>query len=206
MFKELRPALTLVVVMTILTGIAYPLAVTGLAQLAFPWQANGSLIEKEGRVVGSALIGQSFTGPTYFWSRPSATTSPDPRDAAKTVPAPYNAANSGGSNAAPTSKALVESVAAAVKTVRAAHPDEKGPVPVDLVTSSASGLDPHITPAAAAWQVKRVAAARHTSVENIQTLVRQHTEGRELGMLGELRVNVLKLNMALDEKWPLAKK
>jgi len=194
------------VVMTIITGIAYPLAVTGLADLTFPWQAKGSLIEKHGKVVGSALIGQPFTGPAYFWSRPSATTAPDPNDATKTVPAPYNAANSGGSNLAPSAKALVDGVQAAMDTVKAAHPDQKGPVPVDLVTASASGLDPHISPAAAAYQVKRVALARHASVEDIQTLVAEHTEGRELGVLGEPRVNVLLLNLALDEKWPLEKK
>lgn len=205
MLKELRPALVLLVVMTILTGIAYPLAVTGLAQLTFPWQAQGSLIEKDGHVVGSALIGQSFTGPAYFWGRPSATTAADPNDPTKSAAAPYNASNSMGSNFAPTSKALVDGVAAAVDAVKAAHPDQKGPVPVDLVTTSSSGLDPHISPAAAGYQVKRVALARHATVEEVQKLVAAQTEGRELGMLGEPRVNVLKLNLALDEKWPLQK-
>lgn len=205
MLKELRPALVLLVIMTVLTGVVYPLAVTGLAQIAFPWQAQGSLIEKDGTVIGSALIGQSFTGPAYFWSRPSATTGADPADPTKTVAAPYNAANSMGSNLAPTSKALVDGVAAAVETVKAAHPDQKGPVPVDLVTSSASGLDPDISPAAAGWQVKRIALARHVPVEEVQKLVTAHTQGRELGILGEPRVNVLKLNLALDEKWPLVK-
>ncbi|MGE5517645.1 MAG: potassium-transporting ATPase subunit KdpC [Bacteroidota bacterium] len=205
MLRELRPALMVLVIMTILTGIAYPLAVTGLAQITFPWQANGSLVEKDGKVVGSALIGQAFTGPAYFWSRPSATTAPDPKDATKTVPAPYNAANSGGSNLAPSAKALVDGAQAAVETVKAAHPDQKGPVPVDLVTASASGLDPHISPAAVAYQVKRVALARHASVEDVQKLVAAHTEGRELGVLGEPRVNVLKLNMALDDTWPLSR-
>lgn len=194
MLKELRPALVLLAVMTILTGIVYPLAVTGLAQAVFPWQANGSLIEKDGHTVGAALIGQSFTGPAYFWGRPSAT-------AAR----PYDAGNSGGSNLAPTSKALVEGVAAAVETVRAAHPDQKEPVPVDLVTASASGLDPHISPAAAAYQVKRVALARKVSVEEVQKLLAEHVEGREVGLLGEPRVNVLILNLALDDKWPPAK-
>jgi K+-transporting ATPase ATPase C chain len=203
MLKEIRPALVLLVVMTVLTGIAYPLAVTGLAQITFPWQAGGSLIEKDGKVVGSALIGQSFTGPAYFWSRPSATTAADPADPTKTVAAPYNAANSMGSNLAPTSKALVDGVASAADTVRAAHPDQTGPVPVDLVTTSASGLDPHISPAAAQWQVKRVAAARGVSVGDIAKLLARHTEGRELGILGEPRVNVLKLNLALDERWPI---
>lgn len=205
MLKELRPAVMLLVIMTIITGIAYPLAVTGLAQLTFPWQAQGSLIERDGRVVGSALIGQSFTGPAYFWGRPSATTAADPNDSTKNVAAPYNASNSSGSNLAPTSKALVEGVAAAVEAVRAAHPDQKGAVPVDLVTASSSGLDPHISPAAAGYQVKRVALARHVAVEEVTKLVAAHTEGRELGMLGEPRVNVLKLNLALDDTWPAAR-
>jgi K+-transporting ATPase ATPase C chain len=205
MLKELRPALVLLVVMTVVTGIAYPLAVTGLSQAIFPWQAQGSLIEKDGRVVGAANIGQSFTGPAYFWGRPSATTAADPADPAKSVAAPYNAANSMGSNLAPTSKALADGVAGAVEAVRAAHPDQQGAVPVDLVTASASGLDPHITPAAAAYQVKRVALARRVPVEEVQKLLAANTEGRELGILGEPRVNVLRLNMALDDKWPLAK-
>ncbi|MCR6630557.1 MAG: potassium-transporting ATPase subunit KdpC [Magnetospirillum sp.] len=205
MLKEFRPALVLLVAMTIVTGILYPLVVTGLAQLAFPWQANGSLIEKDGHVAGSALIGQSFTGPAYFWGRPSATTGADPADPAKTVAAPYNAANSMGSNLAPTSKALAEGVAAAVEAAKAAHPDQKGPVPVDLVTASASGLDPHISPAAASYQVKRVALARRIPIEEVQKLLAAHIEGRELGILGEPRINVLNLNLALDEKWPLAK-
>lgn len=205
MLRELRPALMILVIMTILTGIAYPLAVTGLAQVSFPWQANGSLIEKNGHVVGSALIGQQFVGPAYFWSRPSATTAPDPNDATKTVPAPFNAANSGGSNLAPSAKALVDGAQAAVETLKAAHPDQKGPVPVDLVTASASGLDPHISPAAAVYQVKRVALVRHAPVEEVQKLVGAHIEGRELGVLGEPRVNVLKLNLALDDKWPVAR-
>lgn len=205
MLRELRPALMVLVVMTILTGIAYPLTVTGLAQFTFPWQANGSLIEKDGKVVGSALIGQAFTGPAYFWSRPSATAAADPNDATKTVSAPYNAANSGGRNLAPSAKALVDGVQGAVETLKAAHPDQIGPVPVDLVTASASGLDPHISPAAVMYQVKRVALARHVSVEDIQKLVGAHTESRELGILGEPRVNVLKLNLALDDKWPVAR-
>ena len=205
MLKELRPALVLLVVMTVVTGIAYPLAVTGLSQAIFPWQAQGSLIEKDGRVVGAANIGQSFTGPAYFWGRPSATTAADPADPAKSVAAPYNAANSMGSNLAPTSKALADGVAGAVEAVRAAHPDQQGAVPGDLVTASASGPDPHSTPAAAAYQVKRVALARRVPVEEVQKLLAANTEGRELGILGEPRVNVLRLNMALDDKWPLAK-
>lgn len=205
MLRELRPALMVLVIMTILTGIAYPLAITGLAQVTFPWQANGSLVEKDGHVVGSVLIGQQFTDPAYFWSRPSATTAPDPNDATKTVAAPYNAANSGGSNLAPSAKVLVDGAQAAVETLKAAHPDQKGPVPVDLVTTSASGLDPHISPAAAMYQVKRVALARHAPMEEVQKLVAAHIEGRELGVLGEPRVNVLRLNMALDDKWPASR-
>ena len=205
MLKEIRPALVLLVIMTVITGIAYPLAVTGLSQALFPWQAQGSLIEKDGRVIGAANIGQSFTGPAYFWGRPSATTAADPADPAKSVAAPYNAANSMGSNLAPTSQALADGVAAAVAAVRAAHPDQQGAVPVDLVTASASGLDPHITPAAAAYQVKRVALARRVPAEEVQKLLAGQVEGRELGILGEPRVNVLRLNMALDAKWPVAK-
>lgn len=205
MLKELRPALVLLAVMTIVTGIAYPLAVTGLSQALFPWQARGSLIEQDGRVIGSAVIGQSFAGPAYFWGRPSATTGADPADPANSVAAPYNAANSMASNLAPTSRALAEGVAATAQALRAAHPDQKGAVPMDLATASASGLDPHITPAAAAYQVKRVALARRVAVEDVQAVLAAHVEGRELGMLGEPRVNVLKLNLALDRQWPLAK-
>ena len=203
MFKELRSSLTLLALLTIITGLAYPFAVTGLAGLAFPWQANGSLMEKGGRVVGSALIGQTFTGPGYFWGRPSATTTPDPGDPSKSVAAPYNAANSGASNLAPSAKALAETVAERDAMLRAAHPDEFSPVPADLLTSSASGLDPHITPAAAAWQIKRVAMARHIPMEELRQMVTDHLEGRELGVLGEPRINVLRLNLALDERWPM---
>ena len=149
MLKDLRPALTLLVILTVLTGVAYPLAVTGLARLAFPRQAAGSLVEKNGAVIGSSLIGQNFTRPTYFWGRPSATTAPDPTDPAKTVPAPYNAANSGASNLAPSAKALADSVAERRAALETANPDAGGPVPADLLTSSASGLDPDISPAAA---------------------------------------------------------
>lgn len=191
MWTHLRSAIVLVVVMTALTGLAYPLAVTGLADLAFPWQARGSLIEKDGHVVGSALIGQRFDSPAYFHGRPSA------------AGEGYDAANSGGSNLAPSSRKLVDDVAARVVAEQSANPNEKGPVPVDLVTASASGLDPHISPAAAAYQVKRVAAYRHVPVEEVRTLVAEHTEGRELGLLGEPRINVLKLNLALDERWPM---
>lgn len=200
MLKELRPALSTVVVLTVLTGIAYPLAVTGVAKAVFPWQAQGSLIEKDGHVIGSELIGQSFSAPAYFWGRPSATSGADSH---KTVSVPYNAANSSGSNLGPTSKALVEGGASAIAALRSAHPDHKGPVPADLVTASASGLDPHISPVAAQYQVNRIAVARHAPVEAVRTLVARHTEGRALGVLGEPRVNVLRLNLALDEALPI---
>ena len=205
MLKEIRPAVSMIVAMTVITGLAYPLAVTGIAQSVFPAQANGSLIEKGGQVIGSELIGQSFTGPSYFWGRPSATSGADPNDPTKTTSVPYNAANSSGSNYGPTSKALIDGAAANVEALKAAHPDQKGPVPADLVTASGSGLDPHITPASAAWQIKRVAAARGVSFDDLQRLVAERTEGRALGILGEPRVNVLKLNLALDDKWPLKK-
>jgi K+-transporting ATPase ATPase C chain len=195
MLSQIRPALVLLVLMTVLTGLAYPLAITGIASVLFPHQAGGSLIEKDGKVIGSDLIGQNFTGPTYFHGRPSATTDTDQNDPAKTVPAPYNAANSVGSNAGPTSKALIERVKA---DVEAATKDNKGPVPVDLVTTSGSGLDPHITPAAAEFQVARVAAARNLPVERVRGFVAQATEDRFLGILGEPRVNVLKLNLTLN--------
>ena len=195
MLSQIRPALVLLVLMTVLTGLAYPLAITGIASVLFPDQAGGSLIERDGKVIGSALIGQNFTDPKYFNGRPSATTDTDPNDPSKTVPAPYNAANSGGSNAGPTSKALIERMKA---DVEAATKRGKGPVPVDLVTTSGSGLDPHITPAAAEFQVEQVAAARSLPVERVRALVVQATEDRFLGVFGEPRVNVLKLNMALD--------
>lgn len=203
MLKELRPAFVLLVIMAVLTGVVYPLAVTGGALVAFPWQAGGSLIERDGKVAGSALIGQPFADPGYFWGRPSATSAPDPKDPTKTMDAPYNAANSSGSNLGPTSKPLVESVAARVKALRDAHPEAKGPVPADLVTASGSGLDPHISPAAAQWQAHRVAVARRAPVEEVRKLVEQHTAGRVLEILGEPRVNVLALNIALDAKWPI---
>ncbi len=203
MLKELRPAMSMIAVMTVMTGLAYPLAVTGVAQLAFPLQAKGSLIEQDGRVIGSALIGQNFVGPGYFWGRPSATSGADTSDPAKTVPVPYNAANSSGSNLGATSKALVDGVAANLAALKTAHPDQHGPVPADLVTSSGSGLDPHITPASAIWQINRVAAARGVGADAVHRLIADHIEGRDLGILGEPRVNVLKLNLALDEKWPL---
>jgi K+-transporting ATPase ATPase C chain len=195
MLNQIRPAIVLIVLMTVLTGLAYPLAMTGLAQVLFPHQASGSLIEKDGKVIGSELIGQNFTDAKYFHGRPSATTATDPNDSTKTVPAPYNAGNSGGSNAGPTSKALIERVQGDVNTLKK---EKDGPVPVDMVTTSASGLDPHITPAAADFEVARVAKARNLPEERVRALVAEATEDRVLGVLGEKRVNVLKLNLALD--------
>ena len=191
MLNQLRPALVLLVALTAVTGLAYPLAVTGIAGAVFPAKAAGSLIERDGRIVGSSLIGQSFTGEGYFHGRPSATVDADPADATKTVSAPYNAANSSGSNLGPTSKALIDRVKEDADKLG------KG-VPVDLVTASGSGLDPHLSPAAAAWQVARVAKARNMPEADLQRLVAQHTEGRMYGLLGEPRVNVLQLNLALD--------
>jgi len=195
MLRQIRPALVLLVLMTVLTGLAYPLAITGLAQVLFPHQAGGSLVRNDGKIIGSELIGQSFADAKYFHGRPSATTDTDPNDATKTVPAPYNAANSGGSNAGPTSKALIERVQGDVDALKK---ENSAPIPVDLVTTSASGLDPDITPAAAEFQVPRVAAARNLPAERVRALVAQATEDRVLGILGEPRVNVLKLNLALD--------
>ena len=196
MLKEIRPAIVMIVLFTVLTGLAYPLAMTGLAQVLFPRQANGSLIVKDGKVLGSELIGQNFTDARYFHGRPSATTDTDPNDSTKTVAAPYNAANSSGSNAGPTSKALIERIQGDVEKLKAENPNT--PVPVDLVTTSASGLDPHITPAAAYFQVPRVAKARGLPENQVRELVAKHVEGRFLGVLGEPRVNVLQLNVALD--------
>jgi K+-transporting ATPase ATPase C chain len=196
MFKQLRPAILMVVVMTVLLGLAYPLGMTGLAQAFFPHQAGGSLIAKDGKVIGSELIGQQFTSAKYFHGRPSATSEPDPKDATKTISVPYAADNSAGSNYGPTSKALVARVKGDVATLHAENP--AAPVPVDLVTASASGLDPDITPAAALFQVPRVAAARKLPVEAVRKLVEDHVDGRLLGLIGEPHVNVLKLNMALE--------
>ncbi len=197
MLNQLRPALVLLVALGALTGLAYPLAVTGIAGAVFPAEAAGSLIARDGRVVGSRLIGQSFTGAGYFHGRPSATTAPDPADASKTVPAPYNASNSSGSNLGPTSVALADRVKGDLATLKAENP--KVSVPVDLVTTSGSGLDPDISPEAAQFQVPRVAAARHIPEDKLRALVTSHTEGRTLGLLGEPRVNVLALNLALDD-------
>jgi K+-transporting ATPase ATPase C chain len=192
MKAQLRPALVLFGSFTLLTGVAYPLVVTLVAQGLFPSAANGSLIrDKDGKPVGSELIGQPFDAAHYFWGRPSATS-----------PFPYNAGASSGSNLGPTNPDLLKSLAERVETVRKAHPDQTGPVPADLVTASASGLDPHISPAAAEYQVTRVAAARGISADAVRQLVATHTEGRALGLLAEPRINVLLLNRALDENHP----
>ncbi|MGY2048147.1 K(+)-transporting ATPase subunit C [Methylobacterium sp. JK268] len=196
MLQHLRPTLVVGVALTLLTGLAYPLAMTGLAGLLFPAQAAGSLVARDGTVVGSALIGQSFASERYFQGRPSATTAPDPADASKTVPAPYNAANSGGSNLGPTSAALADRVKADVARLKAENPG--APVPVDLVTTSGSGLDPDISPEAALFQVPRIARARNLPEDRLRALVAGQVQGRSLGLLGEARVNVLALNLALD--------
>ena len=192
----IRPAVSLFVVLTIVTGVVYPLAVTGVAKAAFPHQAGGSLIVENGKTVGSSLIGQNFTGDKYFHGRPSATTAPDPNDSTKTMSAPYNAANSGGSNLGPTSKALADRVKEDVDKLKAENPSQ--PVPVDLVTTSGSGLDPDISPEAALFQVPRVAKARSIPEAKLRQLVDEQVQGRTLGFLGEPRVNVLLLNLALD--------
>ena len=197
MLKQLRPALVLLTALTAITGLAYPLAMTGLAGAIFPAKAAGSLIERDGTVIGSSLIGQNFTGAGYFHGRPSATTAPDPADASKTVPAPYNAANSSGSNLGPTSAALAERVKADVEALKSENPG--APVPVDLVTTSGSGLDPDISPEAAYFQVPRVAKARNIPEDKLRDLVTARIEGRTLGILGEPRINVLALNLAVDD-------
>ena len=197
MLREIRPAIVLLLVLTAITGLAYPLAMTAIAGAIFPAQAQGSLIEKDGKVIGSALIGQEFKDDKYFHGRPSATLAPDPNDSSKTVSAPYNAANSGGSNLGPTSKALADRLKEDVDKLKAENPNAA--VPVDLVTTSASGLDPDISPEAAEFQVPRVAKARHMSEDQLKQLVAANTKGRLLGLLGEPRVNVLALNLALDQ-------
>jgi len=196
MLREIRPAMVLLVVLTAITGLAYPLAMTGIAGAIFPAKAQGSLIEKDGKVIGSALIGQEFKDDKYFHGRPSATLAPDPNDSTKSIPAPYNAANSGGSNLGPTSKALADRLKQDVDKLKAENPN--APVPVDLVTTSASGLDPDISPEAAQFQVPRVAKARNMSEDQLNQLVASNTLGRLVGLLGEPRVNVLALNLALD--------
>jgi potassium-transporting ATPase KdpC subunit len=196
MLREIRPAIVLLLVLTAITGLAYPLAMTAIAGAIFPAQAQGSLIEKDGKVVGSALIGQEFKDDKYFHGRPSATVAPDPNDSTKTVPAPYNAANSGGSNLGPTSKALADRLKEDVDKLRGENPNTA--VPVDLVTTSASGLDPDISPEAAQFQVPRVAKARNVPEDQVKQLVASNTQGRMLGLIGEPRVNVLALNLALD--------
>jgi K+-transporting ATPase ATPase C chain len=196
MLREIRPAIVLLLALTAITGLAYPLAITAVAGAIFPKQAEGSLIEWDGKVVGSALIGQEFRSDKYFHGRPSATVAPDPNDATKTVPAPYNAANSGGSNLGPTSKALNDRVKEDVEKLKAENPSM--PVPIDLVTTSASGLDPDVSPEGALFQVPRVAKARNISQGRVRQIVDENTQGRLGGLLGEPRVNVLALNLALD--------
>ena len=196
MLREIRPAIILLVLLTVITGLAYPLAMTAIAGAIFPKQAQGSLVEKDGKVVGSALIGQEFKEDKYFHGRPSATSAPDPADSTKTVSAPYNAADSGGSNLGPTSKALNDRIKEDVEKLKAENPSAA--VPVDLVTTSASGLDPDISPEAALFQVPRVAKARSIPEDRVRQLVSENTKGRLAGLLGEPRVNVLALNLSLD--------
>jgi K+-transporting ATPase ATPase C chain len=186
MWTVVRQALLVFVALTVITGVVYPVVMTVIAQVVFPHQANGSLIERDGKVVGSELIGQQFDDPKYFWSRPSAT-----------APA-YNGAASTGSNYGPTNPAQLDAVKSRVENIRKAHPEQTGPIPVDLVTASGSGLDPHISPAAAEFQVVRVAKARNLDVEVVRDLVKKHTAGRQLGVLGEPRLNVLELNLELN--------
>ena len=191
MLRTFKEAFLMLVMLTVVTGVVYPVIVTGIAQGVFPTQANGSLIERDGKAVGSVLIGQPFSDPKYFWSRPSAT-----------GPMPYNAAGSSGSNLGPLNPALADAVKARIEGLRDADPDNQAPVPIDLVTASGSGLDPHISPAAAEYQVGRVAKARGLPADRVRVLVAEHTQGRQLGLLGEPRVNVLELNLALDASQP----
>jgi potassium-transporting ATPase KdpC subunit len=200
MLREVRPAIVLVITLTLITGVVYPFAMTGIAQLLFPYQAQGSLVERDGKVVGSALIGQPFTGERYFHGRPSATVTPDPNDASKNVPAPYNAANSGGSNLGPTSKDLIARIRGDVEKLKQENP--AAPVPIDLVTTSGSGLDPHISPDAALFQVPRIAKARNLPEYRLRQLVSESTAAPLAGLLGEPRVNVLELNLGLDRLGP----
>src|SRR5262245_47207892 len=200
MLREIRPAIVFVIALTLITGVAYPFAMTGLAQLLFPYQAQGSLVERDGKVVGSALIGQPFTSDGYFHGRPSATVMPDANDSTKTVPAPYNAASSAGSNLGPTSKALIERIQGDIEKLKQENPS--APVPIDLVTTSGSGLDPHISPEAALFQVPRIAKARHLPENRVRELVAENASAPLAGLLGEPRVNVLELNLALDRLGP----
>ena len=197
MLRQIRPAIVMIIGMTIITGLAYPLGMTGLAQILFPRQANGSLVEKDGKVIGSSLIGQNFADDKYFHPRPSATSEPDPKDPTKTVATPYAADNSAASNLGPTAQPLVDRVKDDSAALQAMNPDAK--VPVDLVTTSGSGLDPDITPAAALFQVPAVAKARGLSEDKVRALVEDHVQARILGIIGEKHVNVLGLNLALDE-------
>jgi K+-transporting ATPase ATPase C chain len=196
MLREIRPAILILLLLTLITGLAYPLAMTEIANAILPKQAQGSLIERDGKVIGSALIGQEFKSDKYFHGRPSATTAPDPADSTKTVPAPYNAASSGASNLGPTSKALNDRIKEDVDKLKAENPSS--PVPIDLVTTSASGLDPDISPEGALFQVPRVAKARNMPEERVRQLVSDNISGRLIGLFGEPRVNVLALNLALD--------
>lgn len=196
MLREIRPAIIVLLGLTLITGLIYPLVMTGIAGVLFPDQAQGSLIEKDGKVIGSALIGQDFESDRYFHGRPSATLGTDPNDPSKTVAQPYNAVNSMGSNLGPTNKALIDRVSADVAKLKQENPS--APVPTDLVTTSGSGLDPDISPAAALFQVPRIAKARNMAEDNVRQLVNEHIQGRTLGLLGEPRVNVLALNLALD--------
>jgi K+-transporting ATPase ATPase C chain len=197
MWREIRPAIVVLAALTLITGLVYPLAITGIAAIIFPYRAEGSLVQRDGKVVGSALIGQAFMSEKYFHGRPSATTAPDPKDSTKTIPAPYNAANSSGSNLGPSNKALVDRVQGDLDSLRKENP--AAAVPADLVTTSGSGLDPDISPEAAYFQVARVAKARNMSEDQLRKLVSDQIEDRFLGLLGEPRVNVLKLNLALDQ-------
>jgi K+-transporting ATPase ATPase C chain len=197
MWREIRPAIVVLAVLTLITGLVYPLAITGIATIIFPYRAEGSLVQRDGKVVGSVLIGQAFTSDKYFHGRPSATTAPDPKDSTKTIASPYNAANSSGSNLGPSNKALVDRVQGDLDSLRKENP--AAAVPADLVTTSGSGLDPDISPEAAYFQVARVAKARNMSEDQLRKLVSDQIEDRFLGLLGEPRVNVLKLNLALDQ-------
>lgn len=197
MLREIRPAIVLVIALTLITGLVYPLVMTGIGGVLFPYQAQGSLIEKDGKVIGSELIGQLFASDRYFHGRPSATLGPDPADPSKTASVPYNAVNSMGSNLGPTNKALIDRVKGDVDKLKAENPSAQ--VPVDLVTTSGSGLDPDISPDAAYFQVPRIAKARNMPEDALQALIAEHIQGRTLGLLGEPRVNVLELNLALDK-------